>query len=648
MNNRFDELGRGLTRVAPRRWALKKFGVGLAGMALVCGVITAWGDSTPPESSVTVVILDAFATGDTNGAYPGAPLVVGADGALYGLSAVGGTSNKGTLFRLQTDGTFTKLHDFNGSDGNGSPAGALAAGPGGVLYGSTWLGGASGDGTLFRVETNGTFTKLHDFNWSDGMFPRGVVVAGPDGAVYGVGQGGGASYNGGTLFRLGTNGSFTKLHDFNGTDGNGPGVLVVGPDGALYGTTGIGGTNDNGTLFRMGTNGSFTNAHDFNGMDGSRPNVLLSVGPDGALYGSCGIGGSNNRGTLFRLETNGNFTKVHDFSGSDGAGPWAALVVGADGALYGSTYSGGTSDYGTVFRLETNGTFTKLHDFNGTNDGVHPSTDLVMGPDGELYGSTQFGSTNYNSTNNSGTLFRVETNGGFTELHHFNGTDGRGPVAPLVLGPDGALYGSEPYGGPKGGGVLFKLVLNRPPVARCHDVIVSAGGNCTSDASVDNGSFDPDAGDTITVRQEPPGPYPVGTNQVTLIVTDNRGASNSCAAIVTVMDTTPPTIGDVGVTPNVLWPPNGKMVEVAVNYTATDDCGGVSNVLVVSSNEAGNGASNGTSPEWVVEDEHHVKLRAERAGAGNGRVYTVTVISTDTAGNSSTKTVTVSVPKNQK
>jgi hypothetical protein len=113
--------------------------------------------------------------------------------------------------------------------------------------------------------------------------------------------------------------------------------------------------------------------------------------------------------------------------------------------------------------------------------------------------------------------------------------------------------------------------------------------------------------------------------------------------MVTVMDTTPPTIGDVAVMPNVFWPPNGKMVEVSVDYTATDDCGGVTNVLTVTSNEA----PSGSAPDWVLEDDHHVNLRAERSGTGSGRVYKVTVISTDNAGNSSTKTVTVTVPKNQ-
>jgi uncharacterized repeat protein (TIGR03803 family) len=342
------------------------------------------------------------------------------------------------------------------------------------------------------------------------------------------------------------------------------------------------------------------------------------------------------------LETNGTFAKVHDFNGTDGSYPSVALVSGTDGALYGSTSSGGTNGgNGTLFRLEINGTFTKLHDFNGTN-GVNPSVALVVGPDGALYGSTDYGGTNIYY----GTLFRLEANGTFTKLHDFNGTDGAYPSAALVAGPDGALYGSTPNGGPKGGGILFKVVLNRPPIAACHDVTVSAGANCTGDASVDNGSFDPDAGDTITLRQEPPGPYPLGATQVTLTVTDNHGASNSCSATVTVVDTTPPTISEVDVSPNVLWPPNHKMVEVTVNYTTTEGCGAVSNALFVTSSEAVNAPGHGTTPDWMIEDSHHVQLRAERSGTGSGRVYAITVISTDNAGNSSTKTVTVTVPKN--
>jgi uncharacterized repeat protein (TIGR03803 family) len=647
----------------------------------------------------------------SDGAYP-TELVVGPDGALYGStqSRGAGVANDGTLFRLGNNGTFTKLHDFNEADGSG-PMAALVLGPDGALYGSTQGGGHGGNGTLFRVQTNGTFTKLHDFNITDGAEPFSALVVGPDGALYGSTQSGGANgyyddynrnYHGyGTLFRLETNGMFTSLHNFNGPDGAGPSTaLVVGPDGALYGSTVQGGNSGWGTLFRVQTNGNFTKLHDFNATDGYWPSAALVVGPDGALYGSAPNGGTIGYGTLFRLETNGTFTKLHDFNQTDGNGPTATLVVGPDGALYGSTQDGGTNGYGngTLFRVQTNGTFTKLHHFNGT-DGSYPSAALVVGPDGAVYGLTPvggindpslfgggtlfrvetsgaftklhdfdyggfdgsspwaalvvapdgalYGSTQHGANNAAGALFRLETNGNFTKLYGFYGYNGANPSTSLVVGPDGALYGSTPNGGPRQGGILFKLLPNQPPVARCHDVTVSAGPNCVADASVDNGSFDADGGDSITLRQDPPGPYALGVTRVTLTVTDNHGASDSCSATVTVVDTTPPTISGLTVTPNVLWPPDGKMVEVTVNYTASDDCGAVSQALSVTSNDASGGSGHRAGADWVIKDDHHVLLRAERSGQGIGRVYAITVIATDSTGNWSTKRVTVTVPKHR-
>ena len=114
--------------------------------------------------------------------------------------------------------------------------------------------------------------------------------------------------------------------------------------------------------------------------------------------------------------------------------------------------------------------------------------------------------------------------------------------------------------------------LNHPPVAQCADVIVSAGANCLADASINNGSFDPD-GDPITVRQVPPGPYPLGTNRVTLIVTDNQGASNSCSALVIVLDRTPPTLNCPG--GKVLEFQDEKGAVATYSVTATDTCSAV-------------------------------------------------------------------------
>lgn len=110
-----------------------------------------------------------------------------------------------------------------------------------------------------------------------------------------------------------------------------------------------------------------------------------------------------------------------------------------------------------------------------------------------------------------------------------------------------------------------------------------------------------------------------------------------------------PVIADFSVSPAVLAPPNHKMKDITVNYTATAVCGPVNTVLSVSSNEPINGTGDGdTSPDWIIVDDHHVKLRAERAGTGNGRIYTITITATSLVGISSTSTVEVKVPHNKK
>ncbi len=128
-------------------------------------------------------------------------------------------------------------------------------------------------------------------------------------------------------------------------------------------------------------------------------------------------------------------------------------------------------------------------------------------------------------------------------------------------------------------------------------------------------------------------------------MTDDCGNTTTHDQVITVKDNTPPVITNVSATPNVLWPANHKMRNVTINYAAVDNCSPVTNVLSVTSNEPVNGTGDGdTDPDWIVIDDHHVKLRAERAGNGNGRVYTVTITSTDDCGNVSSTTTTISVP----
>jgi hypothetical protein len=145
-------------------------------------------------------------------------------------------------------------------------------------------------------------------------------------------------------------------------------------------------------------------------------------------------------------------------------------------------------------------------------------------------------------------------------------------------------------------------------------------------------------------------PYPVGTTTITWTGTDTHGNSSSATQTVTVTDAQAPVVTNLSASPSSLWPPNHTMRDVTINYDALDNCGGVNCVIgSVTSNEPVNSTGDGnTASDWVIVDSHHVQLRAERAGDGVGRVYTITVVCTDGSNNVTTKTVTVSVPKSRK
>lgn len=143
--------------------------------------------------------------------------------------------------------------------------------------------------------------------------------------------------------------------------------------------------------------------------------------------------------------------------------------------------------------------------------------------------------------------------------------------------------------------------------------------------------------------------FGIGTHDVVVTVTDAKGIATTCTTTVTVQDTTPPVIRRVIASPNVLWPANHKMVPVRVSVLATDVCGEVrSRITSVRCNEAVNSTGDGnTSPDWEITGPLTLKLRAERAGNGSGRIYYITVQSTDAAGNSTTGRTIVTVPHSQ-
>jgi uncharacterized repeat protein (TIGR03803 family) len=399
------------------------------------------------------VVLHSF-TGGSDGSDPHAALTEGSDGALYGTTSGGGTNDQGTVFKLNKDGTaYAVLHRFSGPlvDGSG-PQVALAEGTDGALYGTT-------SSTAFKLDKDGGgYITLRRFSADDGNTESvGTLIQGRDRALYGM-----TEYRQvGTVFKLNTDGSgYGLLHrvSISGGDGSEPmASLLEASDGALYGTTFNGGYYDRyGTVFRINKDGSgYSILRSFDGTagDGSSPTGGLVEGSDGALYGTTRGGGEIDRGTVFKLNKDGNgFTILHSFpsNATDGYAPTAALVEGSDGALYGTTYYGtnysiGENNEGAVFKLNKNGSaYVVLRRFDGEG---HPDAALIEGSDGALYGTTL------------STIFKLNKDGSnFNVLHTFNfDPDGGESHAALIEGSDGALYGTTEKGGIMGQGTLFKL-----------------------------------------------------------------------------------------------------------------------------------------------------------------------------------------------
>jgi uncharacterized repeat protein (TIGR03803 family) len=367
------------------------------------------------------------------------------------------------------------------------------------------------------------------------------VVQGSDGSLYGTtSQGGILGY--GTLFRFATDETgFSVVTSFDSatTGGNPFAGLTLGADGALYGTTSRGGIGGYGTVFKVNTDGTgffVLKNFDYSTTGGYLYWGGLIQGTDGALYGTASQGGIGGGGTVFKLNTNGTgFTVLKNFDdyAATGLNLYSGLMQGADGALYGTTYYGGSLDAGTLFKLNTDGTgFGILVNFDGsTTGGYNEGGGLVQATDGTIFGTALQG-----GSNGQGTVYKLNPDGtDFGAQFNFEGsTSGAYPFGRLIRGTDSFLYGTTLQGGDVGFGTVFRIITgNVPPVAKCKDVTVSAGCGTTANASIDDGSFDPN-GNTITLVQTPAGPYPVGQTTVTLTVTDSAGAFDTCESVVTV------------------------------------------------------------------------------------------------------------------
>jgi hypothetical protein len=386
-------------------------------------------------------------------AFPRSGLIL-AGHALYGTTEGGGSADRGTVFKLNTDGTelaILKSFAYNSQDGFVPHGLTLSEG---VLYGTATDGGPLSHGTLFKMSTNGAgFAVLKAFGApgysdpfrgttinSDGLDPFGAVAV-SDNTIYGTTYTGGASGYG-TVFRVSNDGTgFTVLKNFTGSDGKFPLARLTLSGTTLYGTTPWGGSSDLGTVFKLNTDGSgFVVLKSFGGgYDGEKPygGVTLS---DNVIY-------SATSWTIFKMNTDGTGYRALRFEGSRGDLTLAGSTIYGTGGLY----------QGFVFKMNIDGIgFTVLKSFTGT--------ELYADSGVSLSGNTLYGTTFVGGSIGVGTVFQVNTDGtGFMVLKNFGGNDGSYPTSGLAVS-GATLYGSTSAGGSINEGAIFRIDLPGPSI----------------------------------------------------------------------------------------------------------------------------------------------------------------------------------------
>ncbi|MEI6950410.1 HYR domain-containing protein [Paraflavisolibacter sp. H34] len=204
--------------------------------------------------------------------------------------------------------------------------------------------------------------------------------------------------------------------------------------------------------------------------------------------------------------------------------------------------------------------------------------------------------------------------------------------------------------------ITVTLADQEPPVLTVPAAITTSTDAGAATASVDPGT--PSATDNsngaVTVMATRSdavaldAPYPMGRTTITWTATDASGNSVSGLQTIDVVDSEAPVISNLVPSSATLWPPNHKMHDIRLNYTASDNVAVTATKVTVTSNEALNGWGDGnTSADWQVISPTLVRLRAERSGLESGRVYTITVTSVDASGNTTSRSAAVSVDHDQ-
>lgn len=292
------------------------------------------------------------------------------------------------------------------------------------------------------------YSEIYNFNWhAEGANPMAptILAQGQDGNLYSTLQ---TQLTGfGSVFGWAVSGNVLgQVYDFQGKpDGDTPqSGLTLGLDGSFYGTTELGGVYGFGSVYKISSTGAMTQLYSFtNGADGGYPWAPPIQAPDGSIYGA--TYGGTNRGRAYKITPAGVFSVIAVLPSET----IAPLILGNDGNLYGTTPYGGTYNRGTVFRLTTKGVLTIVHSFTAEL----PAGPVMQAVDGKLYGVTPWGGTNA-----QGTIYSMTLSGGaFKVLHNFLLTEASNSTAGLVQGSDKFLYGVAEAGGANGQGSLFKI-----------------------------------------------------------------------------------------------------------------------------------------------------------------------------------------------
>lgn len=410
------------------------------------------------------------------------------------------------------------LHSFNGTDGS-SPNGPLIADARGALYGTTTYGGTSanahnpGYGAVFKLTPpasgTGPWTETVLYNFTgltDGGWPWGGLIFDAQGCLYGTTyMGGSPKYNYGVVYKLTPPASGmgqwkqTILHTFDTLPdvSNPQGGLIFDASGSLYGTASAGGMTEFGAVFKLkppvSGSGPWTESilYNFNGGskgDGAAPTGELIFDAKGALYGTTVVGGDYSYGAVYKLAPGLGSWKasiLYEFTGYNGRSPIDGVIMDKTGALYGATYYDGPAGAGTVFKLtqppvpNTAWSHEYLRNFAGINMS-YPSGPLISDAKGTLYGTVREGRTTGGTATHMGAVFSLTPPASgtgpwtLTAVHYFGNCTATGgcscstpggcyPTGGVIMGADGALYGTTAAGGPgqSNNGAVYKLVCNQ-------------------------------------------------------------------------------------------------------------------------------------------------------------------------------------------